>query len=635
MSTPPTTPAETEFSNKLTEHHVIAIHGVGTPAPDQVRSELAKNLAAGSIGAQVVEFNWNTISRQAFGGRDLSLTAIQDAAFCFARASCSMAPGQLATPWSPLSRSLEFVTQLLFQISEAVLAAWFITVCYLFPLLYLVHSIKLRTPSTQAIEFRFTSLLQGAAVVFLCLQLLFLLLSTALAFAASERSILWSAIRRIVILNVRPIFLVGVLPFLFPWRSVTRFAWRKLLVFLLLLSGLLSCEALIVYLWQRRHGNTFLFTDLFGLSAVKFLIFTTLILLASAWIVKSLIGPSLKVLLDIFRYVADQEYRGLLLHKLDTLISGIAPSQDGTRHLVIVAHSLGTVIAVDSLVRSECWKPNDHVSLFTLGSPLKRFFFRFFPNLLFPPNAFLCAQMMARRVARFRWMNCYRPWDQIGTAIGLPEVSGSYETSTRQYSRILTAHLNYWADARARAAIWEWSRKDEWFATAAPSMWSEVSFPAQSKFRDTLATALLVAAFACCLAVPVLVLVSSVRDWLDSADMVSNKVNRLQKEGIATQAMASCNHRVDIGPNYRFDSYTVTLVSLDRRGATNVVTKSTDFGKGFDNHDFEIIDFPRLCDFIKKSGREQTAVEIKYLPEDPTAILVPAFYWTPRVLLLG
>jgi hypothetical protein len=51
-----------------------------------------------------------------------------------------------------------------------------------------------------------------------------------------------------VILNVRPIFLVGVLPFLFPWRSVTRFAWRKILVFLLLLSGLLSCEALIVYL---------------------------------------------------------------------------------------------------------------------------------------------------------------------------------------------------------------------------------------------------------------------------------------------------------------------------------------------------------------------------------------------------
>jgi hypothetical protein len=149
-----------------------------------------------------------------------------------------------------------------------------------------------------------------------------------------------------------------------------------------------------------------------------------------ATVLNYFVGPALKVILDIFRYAVDGPYRRLLLKELDSVLGKIEPGIDDRRRIAVVAHSLGTVIAVDSLVSSSCWGTADSVVLVTMGSPLKRFFFRFFPNLFFPGSAFDSARIIASRVAAFRWINCYRPWDQVGTRIGLPENAGLHEECT-------------------------------------------------------------------------------------------------------------------------------------------------------------------------------------------------------------
>jgi alpha-beta hydrolase superfamily lysophospholipase len=45
---------------------------------------------------------------------------------------------------------------------------------------------------------------------------------------------------------------------------------------------------------------------------------------------------------------------------------------DGTAFTV--AHSLGTVIAIDAVLNSESFAPSDRITLITMGSPLLRFF---------------------------------------------------------------------------------------------------------------------------------------------------------------------------------------------------------------------------------------------------------------------
>jgi hypothetical protein len=57
---------------------------------------------------------------------------------------------------------------------------------------------------------------------------------------------------------------------------------------------------------------------------------------------------------------------------------------------------------------------------------------------------------LARRFQSFRWINCYRPFDQVGTQIGLPNRSWLRETSTRQFKKIVSAHPNYWNDSVVR-----------------------------------------------------------------------------------------------------------------------------------------------------------------------------------------
>ncbi len=151
-------------------------------------------------------------------------------------------------------------------------------------------------------------------------------------------------------------------------------------------------------------------------------------------------GPLLKVMLDIFRYVGEPDYRDHLQHELD---SQLASTRDTA--ITICAHSLGSVIALDSLLNSAYWSQTHSVTLVTMGSPLRRCFFRFFPNLLFPPSSSQAHCQIMTRIGTFQWVNVYRPLDPIGTSLRFSSDGAGQDVSTGQWSRF-NAHPGYFVD---------------------------------------------------------------------------------------------------------------------------------------------------------------------------------------------
>ncbi len=243
--------------------------------------------------------------------------------------------------------------------------------------------------------------------------------------------------RRVLLILLRPAILIALPPFALPLRStagkwVAFFKYANLVAFLVSLVLWLPDGAVEV--------QNFVFVFVTNFTVVIFVLLCWLV----AWTTKTIVAPSLKIFLDIFRYVSDPEYRNWLQRQLDKVIQ--EERAKGRYSIVILAHSLGSVIAVDSLVNSRAWQPADRVYLVTMGSPLRRLFFRFLPNLYFPSSADGIGDMAAARLGDFRWANVYRPWDQVGTSLGLTR-NGSAERSSGQWGRILAAHPNYWSDS--------------------------------------------------------------------------------------------------------------------------------------------------------------------------------------------
>lgn len=152
-----------------------------------------------------------------------------------------------------------------------------------------------------------------------------------------------------------------------------------------------------------------------------------------------------KVLGDIFHYATDAAYRKRILQYFRAeVVRTMKKGRGGSPTIIIASHSLGTVIALDFL-----WNCGDIISDFRLtwltgGSPIKRFFQRFFPNLFFPESINDCAIGLAKRFPKgFSWHNFYRPLDYIGSKLGLPNAEGCSENRVFRWFRL---HTNYWGD---------------------------------------------------------------------------------------------------------------------------------------------------------------------------------------------
>jgi hypothetical protein len=124
--------------------------------------------------------------------------------------------------------------------------------------------------------------------------------------------------------------------------------------------------------------------------------------------------------------------------------------------LVVLAHSQGTVLAIEELTASrfgqpEGWLEGKDVRLVTLGSPMANLYQEYFPST-FPGWEDARWDRLARRVRR--WLNIYRLDDYVGTTLGTNE-HDRQRLNVREACVGDGGHLHYWSDERVIREIVE------------------------------------------------------------------------------------------------------------------------------------------------------------------------------------
>jgi hypothetical protein len=162
--------------------------------------------------------------------------------------------------------------------------------------------------------------------------------------------------------------------------------------------------------------------------------------------ISKVISAPVKLARDIFNYIGDVHQRPRIQEGLSRIVEDIPRGA----HVILVGHSLGSVIALDSLCNSSVWATFSSVSFVTCGSPIFRFFQRFFPGLYFPRDVTDCVSRIQLRSETVRWLNVFRTGllrgDPVGQALFSRGGSGR-DLPVRQKARILMrAHLDYWDD---------------------------------------------------------------------------------------------------------------------------------------------------------------------------------------------
>ena len=137
---------------------------------------------------------------------------------------------------------------------------------------------------------------------------------------------------------------------------------------------------------------------------------------------------------DVTRYVGrKKKRRGLdvAFGELVNSIRSLAPRSQ----LVVVSHSLGTVVSTSALLQM----PGQRVHLVTMGSPI-HFMTLVYPRVVRDPQ-FLADQLSSKGSVA-SWLNLWRDSDPIGRSLAVKNVS------FRQRSLGPGGHADYWNDKR-------------------------------------------------------------------------------------------------------------------------------------------------------------------------------------------
>lgn len=121
---------------------------------------------------------------------------------------------------------------------------------------------------------------------------------------------------------------------------------------------------------------------------------------------------------------------------------------EGVDHLVVIAHSQGTVIALDELSHDANRHPHVNVTFVTMGSPISHLYQYYFPASYPPDWQHPQWSNLFTRVRR--WINVFRADDFVGTTIQEIERDDFDFTQVRVG---LGGHGHYWSDKRVRAAL--------------------------------------------------------------------------------------------------------------------------------------------------------------------------------------
>lgn len=181
------------------------------------------------------------------------------------------------------------------------------------------------------------------------------------------------------------------------------------------------------------------------------LILAAVLVARARWARTGLSGP-VRVAVDAFRYLGESGCRARVQRALDKAIQETRERHGVGKEVVVLGHGLGSIIALDCVSHSKVWRVQDRVLLVTMGSPLRRIFLRLYPRTLFPESMDDLVDVIAGRLAKFRWINVYRPWDYLGAALGLGSFHGR-DISTLQRDRVLDNHVGYWRDLEVRRSM--------------------------------------------------------------------------------------------------------------------------------------------------------------------------------------
>ena len=613
---------------------VLAIHGVGTSSPIDIANSVAANLSAGSIRNTVHAIDWNQITEGSVTKRgNLQVGAIATLATVLVNVSLTYPKSLEGHPEQPILSVVFRLQQLFFICSDASIAVAFWLLIVLPPtgsLGALASSVFV--PDSETIYRRiehFCVALSVPTLKFAFYSLvLFLCTSFLQAVLTGKLSALFIGVRRSVTLVLRPALFLLVFPLLFPWRSLAQRAWRVRLaaggLFLTILALYISAAHL---LFVSRNAPTLV--TLLG-HIVRYSAYCCLGLLLAATLVVAL-GPGLKILLDIFRYAGDTEYRNNIQKLITSEIKALRPASSPNCDFFILAHSLGSVIAVDALLNSTAFERKDRITLITMGSPLRRFFFRFFPNLFFPDTAAECAKQISSRHGAFRWINCYRPFDQIGTKLKLPVAAWIAEVCTSQFTKVLTAHPGYWDDPVVRDCIVNQCHRVA-FAGSEGTIYQPAPFSDEVIPRRTVMKALWRVLIATMIMAPIFGFVAGAEQYFQDAKIRDAKRARVQQEGIETGAQVTYEReesaRDETGPISYNSVLTISYFDSGGSPKQKVLIEDEFFTFPY-GASYSIANVSALVHFVisqqKSNGGRPVAITMKYLRDEPDFIYIPQF----------
>jgi len=415
---------------------LIAIHGVGPQKPGEIAAGIDETLSGTKHQDRfaIHEFNWDSFVEQSSQKEKKDflwfLEASSERISVASRIGLKNGDSRLDRWLGESQFHLNRICQWIIALSVALLlASAFVPICI--ALIVFAAGLPFSYDSFAA---AIRTIVSWSGQLLGVLSLLILIAGVFRSLLAGSASRLYDTIRSLFILYLHPVlvFLSGT--FAIKWSALAGLVWFFGGVFFLLSAG--------IHVYDGLQGRESEYGEAVFLLGVALIVATILVVmerrLADRWF-----GIVVKILLDIVRYLGDPAYRLSLLDGLDERLEQCRQSQGPEGQTVIVAHSLGSVIAVDSLLNSNAWRRSDDVCLVTMGSPLRRIFQRFFPALLFPDSTAATAKAIAARLGSFRWINVHRPLDYIGTSIGLSKARIGVDASTRQFDR---AHADYWTD---------------------------------------------------------------------------------------------------------------------------------------------------------------------------------------------
>jgi hypothetical protein len=163
------------------------------------------------------------------------------------------------------------------------------------------------------------------------------------------------------------------------------------------------------------------------------------------------IGVVAKLVADVVRYIGLPSYRSALLNELSETIRKLDLDQNA--EILLMTHSLGTAIAVDYLAQLPTEiRSAGTIHLVTMGSPLKRYFARFWPGFYPCPADF--AAFFTGNLPNFRWVNVFRPRDPIGACLGGQATTVSDQPVDRNLSWF-AAHFNYFSSSSVYTSVFK------------------------------------------------------------------------------------------------------------------------------------------------------------------------------------